>query len=466
MSVFTLDLNDSGISVFEDTRLLVNSPGVAVQDGCQIYMGKDAQRRSRLFPTQLNHRFWSQLSLDHISRPLGNWHRYADIAHAHLQAISVQAKHPKEIILAVPGSYQPEQLALLLGICRECSFNAVGLVDSALAACVNIESPFARMIHLDLQMHQALLTRFEKVGSRLQRTNVLVLPSVGLLTLYDKWARYIAKECIRQTRFDPLHTAQAEQTLYNSLNKWITGLHQREFVNVEINGHSLRLNRQSLLSATKAEYDNLYKALAVDATAIVLSHRVAGLPGFALKVTRPLLLPEDSVAHGVCQTATQIRSEHSDLEFVTAMQCPQPALYAANDSEQVAKKTHQQASTVGVTHILFHGQAYPLLFQPVEDVVEDVGEYWIATHVPATRNGLSLDLISSSLSDREEKGIACRILRSSDRIWLHIEPGSESAFTVHRQNGHEQSNDQLHCGDGIVLADSGQQLTLIQVTGH
>ena len=40
-----------------------------------------------------------------------------------------------------------------------------------------------------------------------------------MYVLYDTWIRAIAEEFVRQSRFDPLHTAETEQLLLNRLGR-------------------------------------------------------------------------------------------------------------------------------------------------------------------------------------------------------------------------------------------------------
>ncbi len=67
------------------------------------------------------------------------------------------------MLLAVPAGYSREQLGLLLGVINETGVRVAGLVDAALAAC-SLEPAPARVLHLDLELHQASLTVLEYSG--------------------------------------------------------------------------------------------------------------------------------------------------------------------------------------------------------------------------------------------------------------------------------------------------------------
>jgi hypothetical protein len=461
MTLHTLELNDTAISLYRDTNLLVESPGIAVLDGAKVYMGREAQNRARVLPRHLNNQFWSQLNLDVMPQALGQWMRHADIAHAHLQAICKQANDPEQIILAVPGCYQSSQLALLLGMARECSFKAVGLIDAALAATITVNTHQRRLVHLDLLLHQAIITQFEVVDNRLRRTGVVPVPGLGLLSLYDGWARYIAAECIRQTRFDPKYKAKCEQTLYNALPGWLNQLDQESELTVELQGHPFRLNRKQLLESAEASYRTLLTPLKPNDTAVVLSHRVAMLPGFSEWLDQPIRLAKDALTHGIASARQAIVSENEDLAFVTAL----PQLHSitntnSNTNSNLRPKTTNNAvrlngdKTIQVTHLLWKHKAYPLDFSQASDLGQGCEAFWVATQVPSGKTGLKLD---------HDKSIACRIVRNGEHLRLLIEKGSERYFAVHQLTHAETDQWRLNRGDTIRITGDRDEMTLIQV---
>jgi molecular chaperone DnaK (HSP70) len=57
------------------------------------------------------------------------------VAYAQLAALATDLPgDARDTLLAVPGWYSREQLAVLLGVAREAGFTVVGLVDAGLAA--------------------------------------------------------------------------------------------------------------------------------------------------------------------------------------------------------------------------------------------------------------------------------------------------------------------------------------------
>src|SRR6187551_768508 len=115
MSIGLLDLHDSNLQLWhQDTR--VQSPGYALLQGKAYQFGAPARAAARLQPRNINTRYWWQLSTEALQPAFGPARHTGDLVHAHLQQLHQEANRPDEILFAVSGSMQREQLALLLGI--------------------------------------------------------------------------------------------------------------------------------------------------------------------------------------------------------------------------------------------------------------------------------------------------------------------------------------------------------------
>ena len=86
-----------------------------------------------------------------------------------------------------------------------------GVVDAAVAACAELPA-HATVLHLDIHLHQAVLTQLQG-ASLLRRSRVEIAPRVGIKALHAAWAHLISEAMVRRTRFDPLHHAASEQQL-------------------------------------------------------------------------------------------------------------------------------------------------------------------------------------------------------------------------------------------------------------
>lgn len=322
MSLAVLDLNDAGVVIGDATGLLATSPAYALLEPGAAVLGEPARQRARLDPRRTLNHFWHRLGTEPLHHAPAHTRHNADLAWRHLLQLHDLAGKPAELLLAVPGSLSREQLALLLGIAERCPFRAVGLVDGALAAASTLPFPAAAALHVELQLHQAVLTRLEREGDSLARGAVLTLPGTGLAPLQDRWARRAAAAFIQQTRFDPLHAASAEQQLHDRLPGWLAVLAEAESVDAELqhgaNRYRATLRAGDMLEAVQSLYAGLLEAIAREAAdaSLLLGSHAAALPRLAERLPDALPLAADAVVRGALLHAGRIRSEERALRFV------------------------------------------------------------------------------------------------------------------------------------------------------
>src|SRR4051794_33631005 len=218
--MLSLELIDAGLVLAQQrddaAEILANVPGVAVLEDSGTLTGEQAASRIRLNPLSAQTNYWRGLSTESLVRPSRLARTTADVAYA--QASELLAPHkddPEGVLLAIPAGYTREQLGLLLGVINETAVTVAGMVDAGLAAC-SLEPAPARVLHLDLELHQAILTVLDYVGARsanerggLKRSRYEIVPRRGLLALEQSWMQLIAEHFVRSTRFDPLHDASS-----------------------------------------------------------------------------------------------------------------------------------------------------------------------------------------------------------------------------------------------------------------
>jgi hypothetical protein len=319
-----LDINDRDIGLWQAGEQLLLSPGYAHLQGGNYEYGETARGRARLHPREINHRFWWQMNTEPLQPAFGPARHSADLVHGHLLDIHQQGGRPDKLILAVPGSLQREQLSLLLGIIEQCPFDAVGLVDRAIASVgdtpLHPESCF-----LEFQLHQALLTRMTVADGRVQRGSVTPIPGCGWLAIQDSMAQAIADAFIRQSRFDPRRKAGTEQLLFDRLPQILEQLaSQREF-NLELDGHRVRLDQEGLAESCTKHYQRIKHAVADPAAQLLLDPACALLPGLGEYFDNTVALEAGKLSHSVQQHREQITAENGDIHFITSL----PALAAA-----------------------------------------------------------------------------------------------------------------------------------------
>jgi hypothetical protein len=329
VSVCALELNDAGLLLGDGTRVLAESPAFATLTAQGLTVGAAARARARLDPRQTLSQFWQRLGTEPLPHPTRVARHHADLAYAHLLQVHEAAGRPMELVLAVPASFTREQLAILLGVAARCPFRAVGLVDSALAAVAGVPS-INGALHLELQLHQCVLTHLVREGDSLVRGAVRTLPGTGLVQMTERWARRAAASFIQQTRFDPLHAAATEQQLYDRLPQWLAALATGDDVTAELQHgsarHSVRLRTDDMLDAVQALYTQIREALAAEngKAGVLLGARAAGLLRFAAQFAGAIALPPDAALRGALLHLALIRSEAPALRFVTRLPAPAP----------------------------------------------------------------------------------------------------------------------------------------------
>ncbi len=145
------------------------------------------------------------------------------------------------------------------------------------------------VLHLDVQLHQAVLTELAGHGV-LRRRRVEIAPRAGLKAMYAAWAQLVSEAMVRRTRFDPLHQAASEQQLYERLPAWLDAL-----AAARVRGrrrrsgsgsYSATVRREQFTLAAEAWYaqlDDLVRGLhrADEPATLALSARAARLPALA-----------------------------------------------------------------------------------------------------------------------------------------------------------------------------------------
>ena len=348
MSVLAIEINDAGIRVGDPSghadRRIGTCPGIALFDGGAILTGTAAADQARLKPKRVHDRFWSRLDTSSLPPPFPNDLSHADLAHAQLNDIWQRTgSNASGVIVAAPGSHTDEQLGLILGIARTCGIPVTGLVDAALAAVAHATvahaAPAAEsLLHLDLQRHRIVVTELTR-GAELQRGPLRVSEQAGLASLHATWMREIARIFINRTRFDPLHVATAEQSLYRQLPGLLATLCRDTRVGVELQAagktYAVEVSRQDAAAAVVADYEAIAHMVRARQhpgapASLLVSHRAAMLPGLAEHLDRAgdlarIDLPADAAVRGALRHHAAIEAPGGELPFITRLPIGDPA---------------------------------------------------------------------------------------------------------------------------------------------
>lgn len=332
MAAIGIETVDAGILAARDGERLAASPGVALLGASGPVVGERAAASLRLQPVLAADRFWSDVSREALAGAAGQSASHADLVHAHLGAVWKAVAAPgDEAVLAVPGSMRPQQLGLLLGIARSLAIPVAGAVDSAVAACAGIAAR-ATVLHLDVQLHQAVLTELVGHGV-LRRRRVEIAPRTGLKSMHAAWAQLVSEAMVRRTRFDPLHQAASEQQLYDRLPAWLEALAEAESVDAAVDSgsgsYSATIGRAQITLAAEAWYaqlEDLVRGLhrGDEPAMLALSARAARLPALEERLAsvgglEVMRLPDEAAAAGAAARAAEIGPAEPPT-LVTALQ--------------------------------------------------------------------------------------------------------------------------------------------------
>ena len=326
MSLAFLDISDSNLQLWCDEHHL-RSPGYALLAGREYTFGRQARASARLEPRNINTRYWWQLSTEPLQPALGPARHTGDLVHAHLQQLYREAGKPTEMLLAVSGSMQRDQLALLLGIVQQCPFDAVGLVHRSVALGSLYGGP-GKLFHLEVQLHQALVTELAENGGQLALQRSVPLPGCGLLQLQERLVEVIAGGFIRQTRFDPRRKAATEQQLYDALPDTLRTLRREGETNLEINGYRARVTRDELLGAGQRLFDGAAQNIGAleNGDRVLVDPLAALMPGLAEQFPQLEELDRHAMQQALEQHADRLVQRGQALSFITTLPCLRQAL--------------------------------------------------------------------------------------------------------------------------------------------
>ena len=363
MSIALLDINDSNLQLWHDNSH-VQSPGYALLQEQQYRFGTPARAAARLQPRDINTRYWWQLSTEALQPALGPARHTGDLVHEHLKELYQQAGQPAEMVLAVSGSMQRDQLALLLGIAQQCPFDAVGLVNRSVALG-SLYGGGGRLFHLEVQLHQAVISELAQSNSKVELQRTVPLPGCGLLQLQERMVEIIAAAFIRQTRFDPRRKAATEQQLYDVLPDTLRILEHDHETNLDVNGYQARINRNELRSAGQRLFDSAPQAMGVlrPDDQVIADPIAALLPGLAECLPQMEILQADSMRRALQQHQEQLIQRGQALSFVTTLPCLEEKIIPRVQEPAAPEPTQEPLSAAPViapTHLLQDALARPL----------------------------------------------------------------------------------------------------------
>lgn len=377
MNLVAIETADSGIlAVTPDGFATDPSPGIALLDGPSPIVGRAAAEQERLLPRRVHDCFWERLDEGSLGKPHPTHLTPADLVHAHLGEVRAAVPSPIDgALAAVPGHYDRPWLGYLLGVMEASKLPVQGLVDAAVAAVAQEPQVEGNVLHVDLLLHRTVMT-WLAVDSAVVRQRVESEDGVGLTGFRDSWARHIAAQFIRTTRFDPLKLAATEQDLYDRLPQVLSQLATSSEIEVLMSAggrdYGVKITRIGLIQSCLPLSRRIVR-LAADGSVeppkrMVLSDRAGVIPGLLEGLSDPFgaepgILGRGAAARGALQFADQLVSSSGEVLLTTNLR-----VIEASDTSPSPNPIGQNQGPRdgrGATHLLYRGHAYPITEEPL-----------------------------------------------------------------------------------------------------
>lgn len=370
MGLLAAHINDAGLLVLGESGVRYREPGYALLDDQQLTTGTPAFSDARIHPRRIQNAYWSKLDTTPLPDRRFQHLTAADLASRQLEQMwQAAGASGDRLVVAVPAYMDSNNLSLLLGIAAELEIPVAALVDSAVAATRRQYSG-AVPVHVDMGLHATMLTRVAQSGQA-QVDRADVIDGNGLLALYDAWIAVIAEAFVRQSRFDPLHTAETEQTLLERLPKWLVSASAGDTVGLDIEyrgiAHHAELDSLELVAAAAPMYHAIVSSLralyrADETPAVQLTARVARMPGLADMIKARVggevfLLESGATARGLLSRCADMRAGDHAVSLLRQLPWDQSAVDVAHESAA--------ANAGQPTHLLFSNIAYCIDSDPL-----------------------------------------------------------------------------------------------------
>ncbi len=457
MSLLAIEINDCGLIAVRDSKVVLDSPGFALLENGKPTVGRSAAKKAYLLPSQVSTRFWDELSTTPLPRTLDPGMTHADLVYAHLATIwEAERNRCDGVILAVPAFYSRAQLELLLGITRAIQMPVVGLVDIGVAGAWQQTVGWRTALHLDIYLHRVALSRLA-VHPEIARTATHASPAVGMIALDKTWVSAIARRFVRETRFDPQHGGQTEQTLHDELPRLLRNLHAQSTAMATLafgaRTFSVTLSRDELARAASDMYRHIL-ALVTPHLAepgpvgVLLSAHLTGLPGLSERLSalgdfEIRALAPGAGARGALEQQQRLLQTPGSLSLVTRL----PAASGAALSQAPAPPPPPSAATPSPTHLLYRGVAHPLGEVPFT-LGRELAPGLAGLRILSDAAGISRD--------------HCTLLNHDGRLLLE----DHSRYGTYVNGEKVKGSRALSVGDRIRLGTLAEELQVIALTGY
>lgn len=346
-----LDINDWQLTLRQALQTTKHYTGAAANTPNGLVFDDDALARSRSHPQQFSNRYLSTIAADPVAGDLGVAKNHADLIYRHLLQLDLPSDD--DLVLAVQGQISNSQLGLLLGICGEAKLKVLGFIDLGLGQSLNIEARDTYHV-LDVEQHRMTLTEIQVDGLTRRQQRTTTMDGVGTANIIEGWMNVIADEFVQKTRFDPLHSGQTEQQLFDQVYPWLA--------DPEMTGHVVSISNGEASREVEISKSRLLEKLTqrlegVDLSGVkhlVLTSRAASIPALKQqlesRVSMCSVINEADILPNYTLLAESLSA--NQVKRIIQAQSKQAAAPASEESTVPAENI--------ATHWLLQNTAYPL----------------------------------------------------------------------------------------------------------
>ncbi|MGD9308600.1 MAG: FHA domain-containing protein [Desulfosarcina sp.] len=458
MALLSIELSDVGIIAAGGTPAALKpvdgqdiiSPGFALQKDRRLLVGRRAAQQARLFPQQIVSQFWDRLDTQPLRQKGFTATNHAELAYTHLKQIcSALPMLENQFVFCVPGHYRRRNLGLLLGITRELNMPVQGFVPIALTAVDATDS--REIIYLDLHLHRCEVS-YLKRDTELVLMDSDTISDAGLERLHRIWAKSVAREFLKATRFDLFHSAASEQEVSRNLAALLASLTDHQTTRFELdNGthnYHITLQRKDMIEAARPVYDQIAdlvtaiverNACADRSLTIQLSSRACGLPGLNDVLTS--LVPGHLRERALGAAALGALDCWPALSDRSAGRGPARHMRRAVVQTPTGGDPDTASDGAQPTHVLLSDRAYPIGQEPL-----------VIGSSPGTGAGVI------QLTGRQISAKHCSVNCDGRQVFID----NHSPHGTQVDGVRVQNRTTLIIGQTITVGDPGVSLRLIQ----
>jgi hypothetical protein len=342
-----LEINDHNLLLKTQDGSLFIEPGFAHITVEGIETGEQARALAWASPQASYNDYWRQLN--QIALPTKHaWARHhADIAFAQLKQILSLANSPDDLIIVVPGSFSDDQLSLLLGLADALPIKIKAIVDTALAACANQSKS---NVFVELQLHQTVVSLVALNDGKMTVSQQEIIPTIGVLHIYNSIARHISETLIKTYRYDPLHTSEGEQAIYDQIPVWLTRLRWEEDIVIKLPSPkgvlTLQLHKANIAKILQPRISSLKAAIQkYPEITLTFSHSAILIPSLFKEYADAEVLLSSCAVENCSKLETTLKGFE---------------LHRIRSLENTATTKTIKTTAQRVTHLLHSGHAYSL----------------------------------------------------------------------------------------------------------